>query len=352
MKDLPTASQINSLVKSIQSGTVDSRAFNDAMRKLLNSIDVTFRKPAFRGEMAPPRPTRQPPLTPALQEVEKEMGQILKKRLEPQMQVEEKEVERMRTPIKPARNIFRSPIELPLKDIRAYLKENPGVAAQLKDKNGQRIRYTQLTKSRGSKGVSIFDTNLIEIWGQEETKEGSGIGKYNPVQKQPRNTVIIGRGISAQEQPSWVEFGKFVINRHHLENQDIFNVKYKNCMGAIPSFKPVAVSDIYRDFVIDLLDNGRPNNRVYNQVSDEERKHFQTVASAAGVFRGLGIPKTIIDTEEKDIKRFEILRGQISSGNNNPKLLDETRKLVIKLMNADRLKKKEGLDILLELSAM
>ena len=66
----------------------------------------------------------------------------------------------------------------------------------------------------------------------------------------------------------------------------------------------------------------------------------------------MGLPITTTDDEEKDIKRFEILRGQITAGNNNPKLLDETRKLVVRLMNADRLKKKAGLEILLELSAM
>ena len=123
-------------------------------------------------------------------------------------------------------------------------------------------------------------------------------------------------------------------------------------MGAVPSFKPVAVSDIYRDFVIDLLESGRPNNRVYNQICDEEKKHFEKVASTAGIFKGLGLPKTVIDTEEQDVKRFELLRGEVVAGNNNQKVLSELRKLTVKLMNSDRIKRKQGLDILMELSAM
>jgi hypothetical protein len=260
-----------------------------------------------------------------------------------------------KTPVKPTRNFMNDPQSLPLKDIKNYFKENPGIASQLKDtRSGEKLRYTKLTKSRTSQGVSIYDTNLLEIWGQEEppTTEGFGLGNMNSIQRQPKNPIRIGRGIAAVETPAWREFGKFVVNLNHLENQDIFNIKYKNCMGAVPSFKPVAVSDIYRDFVIDLLESGKPNTRVYNQICDEEKKHFEKVASTAGIFKGLGLPKTVIDTEEQDVKRFELLRGEVVAGNNNQKVLSELRKLTVKLMNSDRIKRKQGLDILMELSAM
>ena len=361
LKDLPTNEQISSLVQGIENGSVDKRSLNDAMRKLINSINITFRKPEFREEIVvpptptrrppfPPRPTRKPPLTPPLQEIEQEARQMLKQRLEnPEM-----ELLPLLSRDKPITGL-NNPAQLTLKEIKSYLKENPDIAFQLKDKNGRRVKINNLSKKMGdnTKNTSIYQTNLFEIWGQDlPTTEGYGIGSMNMIQKQPRNTIRLGKGIAAVEQPSWCEFGKFVINRHHLENQDIFNVKYKNCLGSVPSFKPTAISDIYRDFVIDLLDNSKANMRVYNQVSDEEKKHFEKVASAAGIFRGLGLPKTIIDDDEQMVKRFELLKGQITAGNNNPKLLDETRKLVIKLMNSDRIKRKQGLDILLELSAM
>jgi hypothetical protein len=66
----------------------------------------------------------------------------------------------------------------------------------------------------------------------------------------------------------------------------------------------------------------------------------------------MGLPVTVIDDEEKDVRRWEILRGQVTAGNNNAKLLDELRKLTVRLMNVDRIKRKTGLDILMELSAM
>lgn len=343
LKDLPTNSQVRNLVEGIDSGNVDRRAFNDAMSKLLNSINVTFSKPELR--MAQEQAQVQ----------ERELPSTSKLIREEPVQLKPVPEARFKTPIKPARNIFNSPESLPLKDVKAYFQDRPNLAALLVDKrSGEKIPYRRLTKTQGKAGVWIYDSNLFELFGQDElpTTEGYGIGSMNKVQRQPRNAIRIGKGITAVEQPSWCEFGKYVINLHHLENQDILNVKYKNCLGAVPSFKPTAVSDIYRDFLIDLLDTSKPNTRVYNQIGDEERKHFEKLATNAGVFKGMGLPKTVIDDDEKMVKRFELLRGEIQAGNNNAKLLDETRKLVVKLMNADRIKKKQGLDILLELSAM
>jgi hypothetical protein len=338
MKDLPTNSQVKNLVEGIQSGVVDKRAFNDAMTKLLNSINVTLRYP----DVTQRQPQRQMPEPTAPPQY-----------LEEPIQLKPVPEARIKTPIKPARNIFNSPEQLPLKDIKAYFQDRPNLAFQLRDKRtGLKIPYRKLTKTEGKAGVWIYDTNLFELWGQEELPTTEGYGLVGSVQKQPRNPIRIGRGIAAVETPSWIEFGKFVINKNHLENQDIFNIRYKNCLGAVPSYKPTAVSDVYRDFVIDLLETGKANTRVYNQISDEERKHFEKVATTAGVFKGMGLPKTVIDDDEKMVKRFELLRGEIQAGNNHQKVLDETRKLVVKLMGLDRIKKKMGLDILLELSAM
>ena len=345
MKDIPTASQVRNLVENIQSGNVDRRSFDNSMMKILNSINVTLRKPEFNRQGQVQQRQVQQRQMPEPTAPPQYLSEPVQLRPVPKSQYT--------TPIKPARNIFNSPESLPLKDIKAYFQDRPNLAAQLVDKRtGEKLPYRKLTKTQGKAGVWLYDTNLFELWGQEELPTTEGYGLVGSVQKQPRNPIRIGKGISAVETPSWIEFGKFVINRNHLENQDIFNIKYKNCLGAVPSFKPTAVSDVYRDFVIDLLDNGKPNMRVYNQIGDEEKKHFQKVSTVAGVFKGLGLPKTIIDDEEADVRRFELLRGEITAGNNNVKVLNEARKLVVKLMNADRIKKKQGLDILMELSAM
>jgi hypothetical protein len=196
-KDLPTASQVRNLVEGIENGVLDRRTVNNAMMKLLNSIDITLSKPVFRQfeqEQELPEPIEPPPY----------LSEPIQLRPVPEptqpRQFKVPKMEDFKTPVKPTRNFMNDPQSLPLKDIKDYFKQNPGIAAQLKDtRSGEKLRYTKLTKSRTSKGVSIYDTNLIQIWGQEEppTTEGFGLGNMNSIQRQPKNPIRIGRGIAA-----------------------------------------------------------------------------------------------------------------------------------------------------------
>jgi len=179
-----------------------------------------------------------------------------------------------------------------------------------------------------------------------DLKKGKGISK---APSQRLKTVKVGKGLSVKETPSYREYGKYAIHIPQLEQQDILNVKYKS-LGQIPKFKPIPVSDVFRDFILDLLENGKPNARVYTQIAPEERKFFEEMSIGAGVWNGLGLKRTTTSTDEEENKRFEILRGEYMAGNNNPKLISELRRLVVKMMNDGRIRKNQGVQLLMELS--
>ena len=127
------------------------------------------------------------------------------------------------------------------------------------------------------------------------------------------------------------------------------NVKYKS-LGQIPKFKPVPVSDIFRDFIVDLLENGKPNQRVYSQIPTDERKLFEEMSVGAGVWNGLGLKRTTTSTDEEENKTFELLKGEYLAGNNSPKVITSLRQLVVKMMNDGRIRRSQGVDLLMELS--
>lgn len=187
--------------------------------------------------------------------------------------------------------------------------------------------------------------SVVESQGETEMESRSGFGiKYK---KKPK--MKVGRGIAVKETPSYREYGKYAIHIPQLENQDILNVKYKS-LGQIPKFKPIAVSDIFRDFLIDLVENGKPNARVYSQISPDERKFFEEMSMGAGVWTGFGLKRTTTSTDEEEAKRFELLKGEYMAGNNNPKVISELRRLIVKMMNDGRIRKSQGVDLLMELS--
>jgi len=332
LRDLPSAEQIASFVERIKLGRVDRRQFYDATQKIINAIPKIFiieNKPFIGKEEVYE--------TPMLERI-------------------------------PSSNIrlgTSNIADLNLKDIKSFFAENSDLASQLRDSTGKKVGYSKLAKNRNKGGVYIGDTNAQELFDMsipkaelfreedlvnpsELFKMGFGISK---IQKQFRNEKKIGKGIAVKEVPSYVEFGKYVLNLPQLEQQDILNVKYKS-LGTIPKYRQKPVSDVLRDFILDLLSSGKPNQRTYAQISPDERKYFEAVATDAGVFIGLGLPKTVTNDDDEDIKRFEILKGQVLAGNNNQKLLSELRKLTLSLMNKGLIKRRLGVDLLMELSAM
>jgi len=159
----------------------------------------------------------------------------------------------------------------------------------------------------------------------------------------------IGKGVAVEEEPTYRQFGKYVIHHNQLVNSDMLNVKYPS-LGRIPQFKPTTISEPTKEFIIDLLDSGKANQRVYETLPKEERKLFEKIATGAGVFHHLKLKKTITDDEAKDYERFQVLRGEYFAGNNSQALLKELRRLIVKFMNDGRIHKSEGTNLLMELS--
>lgn len=268
-----------------------------------------------------------------------------------------------------------------LKQIKATFQANPELANLLKAMNnvgmykvGDKVNYNDLAKTppvnkANQRKIFIDDTNIREIF---KAKFGKGllIGRPNvtpsseikakfmksiqnikqPVSAgQPLKKIKLGKGIAIQETPTYKEFGKYAIHMPQLEQQDILNVKYKS-LGGIPKFKPFPISDIFRDFLLDILDGKRPSERVYLQIEPKERKAFEEIAIGAGIWNGLGLKRTTTDDDEEDRKRFEVLRGIFIAGNNNPQVTQELRKLVTKFINNGKMKRQQGLNLLMELS--
>ena len=161
--------------------------------------------------------------------------------------------------------------------------------------------------------------------------------------------IKLGKGISIKrDEPTYREFGKYIIHYPHLVNDSLLNVKYPS-MGAIPLIKTVSVDDNFKDFMIDVLDTGKVNQRHYNSLTEPERSHFVKVARGAGLLGILGVKPNEDDQESKDIKRLELLFGEINAGNDNDKMIKECKVLIKKYIANGRIHKNKGLEMLMEL---
>jgi hypothetical protein len=159
--------------------------------------------------------------------------------------------------------------------------------------------------------------------------------------------IKLGRGVAMKELPTYREFGKYIVHYPQLINENILNLKFPST-GVIPQIRPVNIDDNYKDFFIDVLDTGKVNQKHYESLSDNEKTHFTKAARGAKLADVLKIKKR--DSEGEDMKRLELLFGEINAGNDNEKMLKECRELIKKFVSAGVISRNKGLEMLMELN--
>jgi hypothetical protein len=156
----------------------------------------------------------------------------------------------------------------------------------------------------------------------------------------------VGKGVEAPKREPYKTFGKYLIHIPSLED-NIANFKYPS-RATIPHIKRKQISNDYTEFLKDLMQNSKMNEKEYNRLCDEEREHFSTVTKGAGLSEMLKVKAPKKNTD--DLARYELLIGEFKAGNNSPVMLKELRALIIKFMDEGKIKRKDGQSLLVDLS--
>jgi hypothetical protein len=163
-----------------------------------------------------------------------------------------------------------------------------------------------------------------------------------------KRRIKIGKGIEIKkDEPKFRAFGKYIIHMPQLHNQNILNFKHKSG-GTIPSIKPVNVNDNFKDFVLDVLESGKVNDRHYESLTEPEKNHFLKVVRGAGIVNDLKLKNANDDKEKEDIERLELLIGEYNAGNDNANMIKEAKVLIKKYVSNGRISRQKGLEMLME----
>ena len=161
--------------------------------------------------------------------------------------------------------------------------------------------------------------------------------------------IKLGRGVSInKDMPKYREFGKYIVHYPQLLEENVLNLKFPST-GTIPSIKPVHIDDNFKEFIIDVLDWGKVNQRHYDSLTEPEKSHFLKIARGAKVLNTLKFKTPVEDKEEEDIKRLQLLFGELNAGNDNPNMIKECKVLIKKYIANGRINKNKGLEMLMEL---
>jgi hypothetical protein len=163
--------------------------------------------------------------------------------------------------------------------------------------------------------------------------------------------IKVGKGLEYEEEPKYIQFGKYLLNKTHLYNDSKLTLKFPSG-GAIPSLKPIDISEDFKEFLIDLIENNEMSNALYKSIPKDEKLYFQKMCKGAKIMHKLGLKKIEDDSDSKDLARYKLLFGELTAGNNNKQMINELKGLVLKFINNGRMKKNEGQQLLYELSEL
>jgi hypothetical protein len=251
--------------------------------------------------------------------------------------------------LKKLKKHFKGDEALLKKVVKALDDDSSSDEEEQKELN-RHIKATNKVDKKLEKLVGSGRTALGDLTaGAYAVKDYLGLGfqaKRIPVGK-------VGKGVKLEKEdnPTYRQFGKYVIHLPYLLNNNVANFKYPS-LGSIPSIKPLTISDDYKDLILETLQTGKLNKKELERLPQNEIKHFEKVAIGAGLVEQLGMKIGSTEEDKADTKRFDILRGEYLAGNNNEKMIKELRLLITKFINNGRIHKNEGLNLLLELSTV
>jgi len=150
--------------------------------------------------------------------------------------------------------------------------------------------------------------------------------------------------------PRYIPFGRYLINRNRLQD-GVVSIK-RPSGGAITEFPSQRVSSSLADVLKKIVGRGIPAFEDLETLGEEEKAYLHKLATQSQIIDRLSIPTPKKGDVDKDLNRFEILKGQITSGNDNKELIKEFKLLIMKLSSMKIIPKTQARDILFDITSM
>lgn len=193
-------------------------------------------------------------------------------------------------------------------------------------------------------GVEGQGFNLNEL-----AKRKRGRPKGTGLKKQFKDFFIENSDKTKGIQPEkrYISFGKYLINKNKL-NDNIISIKRPS--GAnIMEFPSSRVSDNLANVFRKIIGGKIPTFNELSNLTEEEKTYLHNVAKKSEIEDKFSIPAPSKDKQEKDIHSFEVMKGEIMSGNDSKELIKKFKLLLVKLSKNGTLPKSQVQEIMHEL---
>ena len=160
----------------------------------------------------------------------------------------------------------------------------------------------------------------------------------------------IDPNFKVEPMPQYTQFGKFLINNHRL-SEDIMSLR-SGKGHVIKDMPPFKLSPQFKKVVKKITGGSIPTEDDINSLTDEEIKYLNKLSKRANVYDALNIPTPSKSKEEQDMHDFEVMKGEIMSGNDNSGLIKKFKILLMRFHKQGRIPKNEYHEIMEDLMTL
>lgn len=195
--------------------------------------------------------------------------------------------------------------------------------------------------------VKIGNIRRVDASG-EGLRKRRGRPKGSGVIKPFTSKVDLNQGITAH--PRYISFGKYVVNTNKL-NDNIVSIKTPKGASVIgyPSYK---TSPNLSNVLKKIVGGGLPTFNEMSSLTPSEQKYLYDVSKKSDILSKLNIPAPSRDQQDKDNHQFEVMRGEIMSGNDNKDLVRKFKILILKMSKSGDLPKAQVSELLADLAEL
>jgi hypothetical protein len=176
-----------------------------------------------------------------------------------------------------------------------------------------------------------------------------GSGMIKPYSQTVLENLDLTKGIEPSSK--FIKFGKYLLNSHKLKKDNTFSLKHISG-GNIIDIPSQRLTEDLGKVIKTIVGGGNPSYNELNKLNESEKNYLHKICSKSNILDKVSIPTPSKDSEEKEIHNFEVMRGEIMSGNDSPELIKKFKLLIIKLQKNNSLPKKEVYEILEDLNSL
>jgi len=213
-------------------------------------------------------------------------------------------------------------------------KQAAKVEIKAEKKPGKMVRVVSI-EGKGMHGSGMHGSGM----------HGSGMVQFSEPVVKPKTKKAIRITGKIEKPIEFVPFGKYAINKFRL-NDSILMLRSKS-NNTIPTIPPQKISKSIVDILKQVIIGGVPSFENIAGLDADDKELLHKIVRLSHV--ELSVPTPDLTKQEQDNHRFQLLRGQLVSGNNSKEIIKELKGLLLKFISAGTIPKAQANAVLFEL---